>query len=462
MRHWLWIPVALATGCFSEPAESVVSTGTETDADGSTGPATTDGTISSGAQSSTGGVGSTDPTEGTEGTDESSETTDDPDSSSTTAAGPACGNGVVEGDEHCDGEDPQGSACLDDCTITCLDHFEDCDEIPAGGCEIDTATDGNNCGECGHICASGECHDSVCAPAAIAEGIGFGPTRITRVGDTFVFDESGFGRILRWDLGSEDVQELVSDDLTGSFRRFAVADGSVFWLDLNDDAAQRVPLDGGTVDFMFPLEDGGSPFASPTHLYYPTTASVEGLPISTLLQATHEAPAATTALVSDVPGLMCQVVEAAGRIVWAGTDSDSPVRSVPVGGGAAVSHSVFTADACNRPMFAVGPSIYLYGSVLEAGPFGIIRHNLANNTSSMIIPEVGFGNLGDYFVSADGILADVDGEVRAYDLQGDDPVVVAAPQPDALNSTGRYLDDQVVLWTEVQGNTWTLFVNERT
>jgi len=443
----------MAAGCFSEPVEPNVSG--DTDPDASTGAQTTNDSGPTAGQSSTGGVGSTAPTEGP---DESSGTTDGPGTSGTTASGPVCGNGDVEGDEHCDGDDPQGAACLEDCTFTCLDHFQDCDALPLSGCEIDTATDGNNCGACGHVCASGVCQESACAPSSVAHGIGLGPTRITRVGDTFVFDESGFGRVLSWDLGDAVAQELVSADLTGSFQRFAVANGSVVWLDRNQNAAQRVPLGGGEVDFMFAIDDAGSPFASNTHLYYPTTELVGDLQVSTLLQATHDAPASTSAVASDVPGVMCQVVAAAGRIVWTGTDFENPVGSIPAAGGAVQTHPVLSADACNRPVFGVGPSIYLYGRVLQAGPFGLISHNVSSGVSSMIIQEAGIGELGDYFVSADGILADVGGEVRAYNLQGDDPHVVAEL---LSNSAGRYLDDQVVMWTEIENNEWTLFVNER-
>ncbi|MBV1859264.1 MAG: hypothetical protein KUG77_12690 [Nannocystaceae bacterium] len=447
MRRWLWIPVVLLTGCFSEPDASGVP-----ESDGGT---TTDSMSSGADETVTTGGDSTGPSRGA---DESTGSTDGPTSSTTTARDPVCGDGVVEGSEHCDGDDPQGAACLDDCTITCLDHFDDCDKMPLTGCEIDTATDDNNCGACGHICSSGVCHDSTCAPAPIAEGIGPGPTRIIRIGDTFVFDESGFGRILRWDLGDGAVQELVSDDLTGSFQRFAVVDGAVHWLDRNLSAAQRVPLTGPPVEFMFAIEDGGSPFASNTHLYYPTTAFEGGVQVSTLLEATHGAPSVTTAIATDVPGSMCQVVVAAGRVIWTGTDFEDPIRSVPVGGGPIQSHPVLSTDACNRPVFGVGPTIYLYGRALEAGPFGLIAHNIASNTSSMVIQEAGLGDLRDYFVSADGILADVGGEIRAYDLLGADPVVVADLTP---GSMGRYLDEQVVMWTELEGNTWTLFVAER-
>ena len=136
MRQWLWISVALATGCFSEPVDPAGSGGT--DADDGTGPTTTEPVVSSSSgESSTTGI---DPTDPTDGTDESSETTDPSDSSSsTTSSEPACGNGVVEGDESCDGTDLDGMTCVElgfevgnvTCTRTCTLDDSGCGIAPA-------------------------------------------------------------------------------------------------------------------------------------------------------------------------------------------------------------------------------------------------------------------------------------------------------------------------------------------
>jgi hypothetical protein len=41
------------------------------------------------------------------------------------------------------------------CTVgTCQTGYADCDGLPGDGCEIDTQTDPNNCGGCGHVCVT--------------------------------------------------------------------------------------------------------------------------------------------------------------------------------------------------------------------------------------------------------------------------------------------------------------------
>lgn len=54
-----------------------------------------------------------------------------------------------------------GGACA---LGTCKANFADCDKSMANGCEVSTATDVNNCGMCGKVCAANEvCAGGVCA-----------------------------------------------------------------------------------------------------------------------------------------------------------------------------------------------------------------------------------------------------------------------------------------------------------
>lgn len=59
-----------------------------------------------------------------------------------------------------------GAFCDDEeCAFTCEPGWDDCDESPGNGCEVQTATDPVNCGSCGSGCSSGErCVDGRCAP----------------------------------------------------------------------------------------------------------------------------------------------------------------------------------------------------------------------------------------------------------------------------------------------------------
>lgn len=451
MQRWLPL-LCLLPGCFSDPPANMVE---DTEAV-STGPGADDGDgDGSGLPNPTGASTGTDTGE----SDDGSASTSGSDAESSSGEASFCGDGVVDMGEQCDGADPPGSACLDDCRISCLTPFEDCDRMPANGCEIDTVVDPNNCGACGRVCASGVCEESACAPAAVTQGIGFGPTRIARDGDTLVFDESGFGRIFAWEIGTDEPTTLVEDDLTGVFRRFAVAEGHVYWLDGNNGAVQRSPISGGGVEFLFTVDDGGAPLATDDGVFFPSWRMVDLSQVSDLLRVDTDAPTESEDVVTDRPGLICQVVEAGGRLVWSTTVFDDPMQSIDLDdGGAPISLAALPQDACNRPLFGVGPSVYFYGRAVPGGPFGLVSHNIGTGTSSLLVQEPTFDGIGDYYVSPHGIVIDVDDEIRLYNLMGNDPVVIG---PKTEGSIGRYVDDQIVAWTELEDNTWTLLVAER-
>jgi hypothetical protein len=48
------------------------------------------------------------------------------------------------------------------CTFACNAGYADCNLVAADGCESTLATDANNCGVCGQVCASGQCANAKC------------------------------------------------------------------------------------------------------------------------------------------------------------------------------------------------------------------------------------------------------------------------------------------------------------
>jgi hypothetical protein len=52
------------------------------------------------------------------------------------------------------------------CAMSCETGYADCDGDPTNGCEDFVATDPNNCGECGNVCAAGSsCTAGKCVPS---------------------------------------------------------------------------------------------------------------------------------------------------------------------------------------------------------------------------------------------------------------------------------------------------------
>ncbi|MCA9616581.1 MAG: hypothetical protein H6722_00865 [Sandaracinus sp.] len=69
-----------------------------------------------------------------------------------------------------EGPHPGTTLCSDgECTITCPDGTEDCNGDPRDGCEVDLATDEDDCGACGNPCDSDKlCLEGGCVAAGIA------------------------------------------------------------------------------------------------------------------------------------------------------------------------------------------------------------------------------------------------------------------------------------------------------
>ncbi len=72
------------------------------------------------------------------------------------------------------GENSTASCAEGKCVLNCSEGYSNCDNNPANGCEIATATNPDNCGTCGKVCTSANgtptCTAGVCGTSACAAG----------------------------------------------------------------------------------------------------------------------------------------------------------------------------------------------------------------------------------------------------------------------------------------------------
>lgn len=104
---------------------------------------------------------------------------------------------------------PNGTAgCFDGvCGLTCMGTFQDCDKIPANGCEADLKTDTKNCGGCGVTCPmGGSCVNGGCECAGTTAEAQLIPL------DMYVmFDKSGSMSGTKWDNATAAMKSFVND-----------------------------------------------------------------------------------------------------------------------------------------------------------------------------------------------------------------------------------------------------------
>ena len=76
----------------------------------------------------------------------------------------------------CGGANTNATCDKGSCTLTCDAGFADCDKSSTNGCEIQTSTNAENCGECGSVCpmngGTPNCVKSQCGVSSCAPGLG--------------------------------------------------------------------------------------------------------------------------------------------------------------------------------------------------------------------------------------------------------------------------------------------------
>ena len=151
----------------------------------------------------------------------------------------ACG--AVCGSTHATPECLKGK-----CTEVCATGYSNCDNNAANGCEVQTATDVNNCGTCGNACAAGiPCSQGVCQYPECTTALPYnadGFTQATPIGGGT--GEENLGTTPQWYRftgSSHDM--LTSAPVLPDAGASACGAGVMGWLNLNGGA---LPTGGAT------------------------------------------------------------------------------------------------------------------------------------------------------------------------------------------------------------------------
>lgn len=231
------------------------------------------------------------------------------------------------------------------CGFACLAGWSDCDGNPANGCEVDIAYDIKNCGVCGNVCGAGPCISSECS-TVLASGLNF-PADVAIDGTSIYWVSWGNGplytngSVQKMALAGGAVTTLASNEKDPS--GIAIDGTSIYWTTsdvsaMGVGAVRKMPLNGGAITTIAPSEN--NPFyiaVDGTSVYW----TDYGSPPNYTDGAIRKAPIGGGAISSLATGQPAPIDIAVDqtRVYWANagtgpTYADGSVNSVLLGGGA--------------------------------------------------------------------------------------------------------------------------------
>jgi hypothetical protein len=230
------------------------------------------------------------------------------------------------------------------CGFACNAGLTDCNSLPADGCEIGLASDGLNCGACGHSCGGGACSLGKCQPMVVASGLDY-PGHLTVDGAYVYFNNgaSGFAsdhsiqKVLK--TGGSPVSLYPNTEFFGVLD-VIIADGTdLFWIPKVTPSTANLIRGTTTGGAPSTLVSGtpspGSIDQDATSIFYDGFSS--GPPATAwIYRKGKTSGSATTLVTSSNAQANIRLRVADGYVYWSG-GADFGVWKTPTTGGAAIT-----------------------------------------------------------------------------------------------------------------------------
>lgn len=220
------------------------------------------------------------------------------------------------------------SACVaKTCAVTsCTTGYFDCDGLAATGCEVDLATDANNCGACGKACALG-CDAGFCTPEKLVSAPKASSLAIDGESVYFVDGASSEGStILKMAKNGANPVTLVSGEV--AIYQMTVSGSGVYWTNRRQSPignVSRIATTGGQKTVLtsanFPMAVG----VDGTSVIYTTQGNTESRLWS--VPTSGGSPQGIVLFTTSGGGQSKDLAISAGSVFVAATSGDKILRA---------------------------------------------------------------------------------------------------------------------------------------
>jgi len=203
---------------------------------------------------------------------------------SSACVGGFCTGVCTPGDVSCSGAQPEqcsSTGAWQNMGAACAQPTPDCNQgscaclgtMCSGTC-VDTLTDGNNCGGCGHSCQGGTCSGGLCPAIALATGQN-GAGGIAIDGSNVYWTDAYASSVMDVSKGGGTPNLLSYASFPGSI---AVYGGNAYWTG-NGSSVESIPTSGGTVTTLSSVIDASSIAVDASGIYWADYGTIKSLPL---------------------------------------------------------------------------------------------------------------------------------------------------------------------------------------